>query len=210
MDIPQASTQAIKNMQTAVQALKAGGLVAVPTETVYGLAARASNPSAIHKLYAAKDRDFKKPLTLQLADTNLLHLIFKLSPAEQLLVDRLANHFWPGPLSIVAPKAHAISGTLTGGSHKVALRIPAHPVALALLKGIGEPLAITSVNRSGEEPLNCAQDIQKKWGEIVEVILEDEFQSSGRASSVVDISEGKINILRDGEITLPDILKAIG
>lgn len=201
MNSPEKSHQ----IHRAVKILKSGGLVAFPTETVFGLAARACDMSAIHKLYEAKGRSLKKPLTIQVSDTSMLPILFDLSEVEQNLLNRLTAQYWPGPLTIVAPKSKSVSTAITGGLSKIGVRIPNHPTALEILKLMKEPLAVSSVNRTGTPAINDPHQIKAEWGSIIDLLIEDAHPNTGCASTVVDISGGGIKILRSGEIDLQNI-----
>ena len=141
-----ATVGAAPDLAAAVVALRAGGLVAMPTETVYGLGADARNPLALRKIYALKHRPTGHPLILHLADAAALpEWVVEVPPAARLLAAR----FWPGPLTLVLQRAPGVPDELTGGQDSIAIRVPSHPVAQALLRAFGGGIAAPSANRYG-------------------------------------------------------------
>lgn len=203
MNILKADAEAIAK---AAAVLKTGGLVIVPTETVYGLAALASDESAIRRVFLAKGRGFDKALPVQIADAAML---------DEVAVDvnkptkRLAERLWPGPLTLIVRKHSSLPEMLTAGGDTVAVRIPDHPVALALLRAVGEPLAVTSANVSGEAPaVSCVGAVSalEQW---VEIALEGGDCRIGVPSTVVDATGSSPVIVRQGAISDANIMDTL-
>ena len=186
----------------AVDILRAGGLVALPTETVYGLGADASNASAVKKIYAAKQRPADHPLIVHVADVNQLAKWAVAISDEAML---LAKTFWPGPLTLILKKAPGVDDGLTGGQDTVGLRIPAHPVALAVLKEFGGGVAAPSANRFGRISPTTAAAVREELGSAVDLILDGGQCDVGVESTIVDVSGDDPVILRPGMITAQQI-----
>jgi len=196
----------IQQIQEALFILQNGGLVAYPTDTVYGLGADAFNAAAVRKIYAAKDRAAHLPLPLLVADLEMLR-----DTAAELsdLALSLATRFMPGPLTIIVPKAPSVPDTVTAGGPNVALRIPAHPVPRALAAGLAGPLVGTSANRSGEGSATTAREVHRELGDAVDVIIEGEC-TGGVESTVLDLTQGKPIVVRAGAIPLEELEEALG
>ena len=190
----------------AAEALKRGGLVIVPTETVYGLAALASDESALERIYEAKGRGAHNALPVQIYSPDMLGEVAAEinEPAK-----RLAERFWPGPLTLVVRRNPNLPQVLTAGGDTVAVRIPDHPVALALLKAVGVPLAVTSANISGEPPaVTCAEAVAA-LGSWAEVALDAGDCRIGVPSTVVDTVGDEPRIVREGAIGARDIERTL-
>lgn len=191
-----------QEIDKAVSILRKGGLVAFPTETVYGLGADASNPEAIRKIFAAKQRPVDHPLIVHLADVRKL-----LSWAAEITepAARLAQTFWPGPLTLIFNKAESVSDLLTGGQNTIGLRIPDHPVAHALLNAFGGGIAAPSANRFGRISPTTVAAVREELGDSVDLILKGGQCSVGVESTIVDVSGDYPVILRPGMITATQI-----
>ncbi len=186
----------------AVAILKQGGLVAMPTETVYGLGADAKNSEALEKIFQAKQRPINHPLIVHLADiAQLNEWASVISPLAQCLADA----FWPGPLTLILPKANHVLDLVTGGQPSIGLRIPSHPVAQALLKAFGSGIAAPSANRFGRISPTTAAHVREELGDAVDLILEGGSCEIGLESTIVDVTRGYPVILRPGMITSTDI-----
>lgn len=185
-----------------------GGLVAMPTETVYGLAADATNGRAVASIYAAKGRPSFNPLIVHAASVAQARGLAQLGP----VAERLAAAFWPGPLTLVARlrREAGISGLVTAGLETVAVRVPAHPVAQALLQACGRPLAAPSANTSGRISPTTAQHVAADFGERLAVILDGGACVHGLESTIVDVSGETPVLLRPGAIAAGDIERAAG
>ncbi|CAA9298995.1 MAG: Threonylcarbamoyl-AMP synthase / SUA5 domain with internal deletion [uncultured Gemmatimonadetes bacterium] len=195
------------DLGAAVDALRAGGLVAFPTETVYGLGANALDPAAVARIFAAKGRPEYNPIIVHAANTEAAR---ELTSEWPLAAARLADAFWPGPLTLILPKAPHVLDALTAGLPNVALRVPAHPVAQALLAAAGLPLAAPSANRSTEVSPTTAEHVVRSLGEAVDVVVDGGPCPVGIESTVVSLASATPTILRPGSITQDDISAVIG
>lgn len=192
----------------AARVLKAGGLVAFPTETVYGLGADATNGEAVAGIFQAKGRPSFNPLISHLADAGAAAEFAALN--ETALA--LAEAFWPGPLTLVLPRRRdgAISDITCAGLATVALRVPAHPLANALLRAAGKPIAAPSANRSGHISPTSAADVEMELSGRIDLILDGGPCAIGLESTVVDCSGAKPVLLRPGAVTAEQIAALIG
>ncbi|MCD6039589.1 MAG: ywlC [Gammaproteobacteria bacterium] len=182
--------------------LKRGGLIAMPTETVYGLGADAKNPDALRKIFQAKQRPTDHPLIVHLADiSQLSEWVRAISPSAQ----RLAEAFWPGPLTLILPKAAQVSDLVTGCQQTVGVRIPRHPIAQALLRSFGSGIAAPSANRFGRISPTTAAAVYEELGDTVDLILDGGICVVGVESTIVDVSGKYPVILRPGMITSTQI-----
>ncbi len=188
----------------ALQVLRAGGLVAFPTDTVYGLGALISDARAIESIYAAKNRPLEKAIPVLIADENDLSKIARVVPV---MAKTLAEKFWPGALTIVLLKRAGLPSVLSA-SDTVGVRVPAHSAARALLRAAG-PMAVTSANISGQESPRTAQDVLHQLGGRIALILDGGETPGGIPSTLVDCSGAEPKILRDGPITFEQIQAAI-
>ncbi len=189
-------------IERAVAILRAGGLVAFPTETVYGLGGRALDPVALAKIFAAKGRPATHPLiahVLGVADARTL------AAGWSGLADRLAEAFWPGPLTLVVARAASVPLELTGGGDSVGIRAPAHRVARALLEGLGEPIAAPSANRYQTLSPTTAAHVAASLDDRVDMILDGGPCSTGIESTVVDLRGEAPVILRPGALDFPTL-----
>jgi L-threonylcarbamoyladenylate synthase len=194
-------------IQRAAEILRQGGLVAFPTETVYGLGADATNANAVQRIFAAKGRPADHPLIVHLADgTQVERWARELSAPAR----RLADAFWPGPLTLIVQRAPGVLDAVTGGQDTVGLRVPRHPVALELLRCFGGGVAAPSANRFGRVSPTCAQHVKSELGDRVELILEGGACDVGLESTIVDCSSPEPVILRPGAITREMIEAELG
>lgn len=194
-------------IERAAQALRAGGLVALPTETVYGLGADASNPDAIAKVFAVKGRPTSHPLIVHIADASQLdRWATDITP----LARTLARDAWPGPLTIVLPRAAGVLDAVTGGQPTVAVRVPAHPLTLAILRRFDGGVAAPSANRFGKVSPTTAAHVHADLGDDVDVVVDGGPCTVGLESTIVDLSRGDAaaTILRPGGLG-PEALAAI-
>lgn len=186
------------SIDRAARILAAGGLVVVPTDTVYGVAASLARPDAIARLYFAKERPGEKPIPLLVAGSDeLRQLAGQLSPAAQRLVDR----FCPGGLTLVITTRVRLPDELTGGRSTVAVRIPDHPWTRRLIAAVGGALPTTSANLSGAPPAQTAAEAERALGDRVDLIVDGGACPGGIASTVVDVTGDQPVILRQGAIT---------
>ena len=192
----------------AMELLRSGQIVAIPTETVYGLAADASNADAVAKIYAAKGRPDFNPLIVHVADQSAAENLAEFSP----MAHQLAQAFWPGPLTLVLPlRTDAdIAGAVTAGLPTIALRCPAHPVMQALLKKTGLNIAAPSANKSGGISPTRAEHVLAGLGGAVPMILDGGPCSAGLESTIVAVRDNGWQILRPGPVTSAEIERVLG
>ncbi len=181
----------------AVTVLDRGGLVAVPTETVYGLAADAANPEAVRRIFAAKGRPADHPLIVHV--TGPADLARWAAPVSEVAA-QLARALWPGPLTMILPKAPGVDAVVTGGKETIGLRAPAHPLTRALLLAFGGGLAAPSANRFGHVSPTTAQHVRDDLGDRVDLVLDGGACAVGIESTIVDLSVEVPTILRLGAI----------
>jgi len=194
-------------IERAVSVLRAGGLVAFPTETVYGLGADASNPAAVRRIFEAKGRPATHPVIVHLADAvQIANWAREVPEAAR----RLARRFWPGPLTVVLRRSSEVSSVVTGGQDTVALRVPSHPVALQLLARFGGGIAAPSANRHGRVSATTAEHVRREFGAAVDCVLDGGAAEVGIESTIVDLSGGQAALLRPGWITAAEIEQALG
>lgn len=196
-----------KILAQAAALLKQGELVAFPTETVYGLGADALRPEASKKIYTAKGRPSDNPLIIHVAEFEALYHIAKEVPES---AKRLAAKFWPGPLTMILPKSEAVPYETTGGMDTVAIRMPDHPLALALIKAGGGYVAAPSANTSGRPSPTLAEHVYQDLSGKVAMILDGGAVGIGLESTIVDLSEEIPMILRPGYITKEMLEEVIG
>jgi L-threonylcarbamoyladenylate synthase len=203
-DAPLATDHAITR---AVAILRRGGLVAFPTETVYGLGADASNEAAVRRIFAVKRRPADHPVIVHIPDANhLLHWAAAVSePAA-----RLAAAFWPGPLTLVLRRADGVLDAVTGGQDTVGLRVPFHPLALDLLRAFGGGIAAPSANRFGRLSPTSAAHVCAELGDEVDLVLDGGLCEVGIESTIVDVSGPLPRLLRPGGIGPAAIAEVIG
>lgn len=194
-----------QSIRQAADLLHQGELVAFPTETVYGLGADASNPEAVGKIFAAKGRPADHPLIVHIASAAQLSDWAEEVPESAL---RLAEAFWPGPLTIILNKKACVPLAVTGGQNTVGLRVPANPVALQLLQAFGGGVAAPSANRFGRISPTLAEHVAEELNDSVAFILDGGACSVGVESTIIDLSDGQPTILRPGRITRSQ-LKAV-
>ena len=186
----------------AAEILRGGGLVAFPTETVYGLGARALDAAALLRVFAVKGRPVTHPLIAHLLDVDAAR---PLAAAWPDAAEHLARAFWPGPLTLVVPRARHVPSELSGGGDSVALRAPSHPVARALLRALGEPIAAPSANRYQSISPTTALHVAESLGDAVDLILDGGPCTAGIESTVVDVRAREPIILRLGALDLPTL-----
>jgi L-threonylcarbamoyladenylate synthase len=191
-------------IQRALETLRDGGLIAFPTDTVYGLGARAFDGKAVESIYLAKDRPIEKAIPVLIGDVADLQ---KVSDDITNVVLRLASRFWPGPLTIIVPKHQTLPESISA-TDTVGVRIPDHPVARELLRSTG-PMAVTSANISGRPSPSTAQEVFQQLNGRIELIIDGGKTPGGVPSALVDCTGSEIKILREGPISLEQILSAI-
>jgi L-threonylcarbamoyladenylate synthase len=191
----------------AVDILRRGGLVAFPTETVYGLGADATNADAVRRIFQAKGRPSTNPLICHVADETVAR---RYAAAWPLASSRLAERFWPGPLTLVVPKSPEIVAEATAGLNTVGLRAPNHPLTLELLRKFDRPLAGPSANKSSRVSPTTAQHVREELGDAVDLVLDGGACAVGIESTVLDLSADRPVILRPGGVSRAQIEDVIG
>ncbi|MBE9506769.1 MAG: threonylcarbamoyl-AMP synthase [Chloroflexi bacterium] len=193
----------------AVEVLKAGGLVAFPTDTVYGLAAFPWDADAVARLYEAKQRPSDRPIPLLLSDAGQLRRVAVLPPRFRRRFRRLSTRFWPGGLTLVLPKTKTVPDAVSPGP-TVAVRLPDLPLARDLIRAAGGVLAATSANLSGQPSPITAQEVEAQLGGRIELILDGGSCRGGVPSSLLDCTVSPPALLRHGAVTEVDLRAAIG
>jgi L-threonylcarbamoyladenylate synthase len=196
-----------EDIAAAVAALRAGDVIGLPTETVYGLAGDASNPAAVARIFAIKGRPSSHPVIVHLADAHLVGGWARETPPA---ASALMQRFWPGPLTVVLPRTASVPDAVTGGQDTVALRVPAHPVALQVLRAFGGGLAAPSANRYGRISPTTAAHVRADLGSDVPIVLDGGPCEVGLESTIVACLGGRIAILRPGRIRVDEIESVVG
>jgi L-threonylcarbamoyladenylate synthase len=194
-------------LAAAVQALRDGELVAFPTETVYGLGAHAAYPAALRRVFELKGRPTTHPLIVHIDSLRYLTRWAREVPDA---ANRLAEHFWPGPLTLVLPRAENVHRLVTGGQDTVAVRVPSHPMAQQLLTAFGGGIAAPSANRYGRLSPTRAEHVREEFGAAVRVVLDGGDCKLGLESTIVACLDGKVQLLRPGAITLSQLERVVG
>jgi len=191
----------------AAQSIRAGGLVAFPTETVYGLGANALDATAVARIFAVKGRPATSPLIVHVPSIDMARVIAAEWPAH---AEKLGRQFWPGPLTVVVRKHQRIPDVVTAGLPTVAIRVPSHPVAQALLREAGVPIAAPSANRFTQLSPTTAEHVRAALGDAVDCILDGGPTTVGIESTVVSLAGDVPYLLRPGMIARQDIERLIG
>ena len=191
-----------EDLVEAIAALHAGELVVFPTETFYGIAADASSPGALARLFALKQRDAGKPVALIAADCQTAFGLARMLPAD---APRLAAAFWPGPLTIVVAARGGMPPEILGDDGGVGVRVSSHPIARALAAGLGRPITATSANLAGEPPATTIAEARQALGAKVKVYLEGGTLAAGAPSTVVAVDDSGWHLLRAGAISEREI-----
>ncbi|MDH3318162.1 MAG: L-threonylcarbamoyladenylate synthase [Betaproteobacteria bacterium] len=195
------------DVRRAAEILKRGGLVGFPTETVYGLGADASSKEAVARLYAAKRRPADHPVIVHFADARQAFAWARDVPEG---ARKLAEKFWPGPLTLVLKKSRKAGDFVTGGQDTIGVRVPAHPVAQELLKAFGGGIAAPSANRFGQLSPTTAAHVRADLGKDAELVLDGGPSEVGIESTIVDLSGEGAVLLRPGRISRPELEQALG
>ncbi len=193
-----------KSIQRALEVLQKGGLVAFPTDTVYGLGALAFDGNAVESIYFTKNRPVEKAIPVLIGDHADLE---KVSTSISDIVHKLVSQFWPGPLTVVVPKMPTLPEAVSA-SETVGVRVPDHQVARALLRSTG-PMAVTSANISSQPSPSTAQEVFEQLNGRIELIIDGGKTPGGVPSTLVDCTGSEIKVLREGPISLEQILSAI-
>jgi L-threonylcarbamoyladenylate synthase len=195
------------DIETAAAALRAGGLVAFPTETVYGLGADAENVKAVERVFAVKRRPADHPLIVHIASADELPRWAARVPDAAW---RLAQAYWPGPLTLLLPRGPRVPDTTTGGLDSVGLRVPAHPVALALLRSFGGGIAAPSANRFGRVSPTLAEHVRADLGDEIDLLLDGGPCRVGVESTIVDLTRDVPLLLRPGGVAAEALESLLG
>jgi L-threonylcarbamoyladenylate synthase len=188
-----------KVLDKALEIIKGGGIVSYPTESFYALGVLATDESAVNKLCAIKKRPANKPLPVIVGDLDTLKSIVKSVPPQ---AEVLMRKFWPGPLTIIFEAADDLPILLTGGSGKIAVRIPGESAALHLAKIAKLPITATSANPSGRVPAKSAQEVRDYFGERIDLLIDRGETPGGKPSTIVDVTVTPMKILREGRVEL--------
>ena len=197
-------------IQRAKDCLSRGGVVAIPTDTLYGLAADATNSDAVNRVYEIKGRPANMPLPVLVSGWEQVGTISSAEGKTLELAGDLAERFWPGPLTIVLPAATGLPARLTGGLDTIGVRMPDHAVPLALAGGIGKPITGTSANPSGWADITELSELRSTLGGMVDVIITSGAKPMGTASTIVAISDAGLTLLRPGALKFEDVRRAGG
>jgi L-threonylcarbamoyladenylate synthase len=202
-----APNEAPENLAAAVKALKRGHVIVFPTETLYGLGTDALNEAAVEIVFQLKGRDPSNPIPVLVANQEMLHtLVAKVPTTAQKLMDR----HWPGPLTLVLPGQKNIPKRLCNPEGKVGVRISSQPIATLLVNGLGRPLTATSANPSGKEPARTLQEAKTYFAGRVELFVDGGTLTSKSGSTVVEVMEDSIKIIREGEISADELQRFLG
>ena len=190
-----------------METLRAGKLVAFPTETVYGLGANASDPAAVRKIFELKGRPPDHPVIVHLDNPRYLHRWVRDLPP---LAKALADEFWPGPLTLILPKADNVNDIVTGGQDSIGIRVPSHPMAQQLLNAFGGGIAAPSANRYGRLSPTRPEHVREEFGDDLEMILDGGESLIGLESTIVSCLNNEPRLLRPGFITRSQLEKVVG
>lgn len=194
----------VQDIDRVVECLADGQVIAYPTETIYGLGADVLNKKAVKRIYDLKARDYGLPVSILVSDMKMLRDIVAQIPDNAL---PLMRKFWPGPLTILFPASDAIPKGLVTNTGKVGIRISSHPVAAAIVGCFGRPITTTSANLSGFPPSLSIKHVQKYFGSKLSCIVDSGECEPSRGSTVVDMSEETMRVVRDGAISADEVIK---
>ncbi len=186
----------------AAERIRLGQVVAIPTDTFYGLAANPFDPKAVEAVFALKGRAADSPLLLLVDSVEMALDLFWKAPPQ---FHALARRFWPGPLTIVSEAARKIPAAVTASTGRIGLRLPAAPIPLALIQEAGVPLTGTSANRSGEGECSTAEEVERCFGSQLPLILDGGRSAASRPSTVISLRDDSWEVLREGAIPASDI-----
>ncbi len=194
-------------IEEAVEALRAGDLVAFPTETVYGLGANAADPAAVAKIFELKGRPADHPVIVHLDNPRYLHRWVSSVPP---IAEALAARFWPGPLTLILPVAGDVNPLVTGGQDSIGIRIPSHPIAQQLLTAFGGGIAAPSANRYGRLSPTKPEHVREEFGSALRVVLDGGESQIGLESTIVSCIDNLPRLLRPGFITSSQLERVVG
>jgi L-threonylcarbamoyladenylate synthase len=202
----EASAPALDALTRVAAIIRAGGVAAIPTETLYGLAVDPFNAAAVSRLFAVKGRDLSRAVPLVASDMAQIQRQLGQPPP---VLATLAARFWPGPLTVVVPAPPTLPSELTGGSGRVGVRVPGHPVARALCHVYGSVLTATSANISGEPATGDPDGVAASLGDTIDVLLDSGRTPGGPPSTVLDASDGPVRLIRAGAIPWDKVLECL-
>jgi len=191
----------------AAEMIRKGEVVAIPTDTLYGLAANPFDGEAVERVFAIKGRANQMPLLLLIDSVEMARELAADLPEK---FERLSERFWPGALTIIVPAGARVPGAVTGGTGRIGLRLPRAAVAMAIVRQAGVPIIGTSANRTGERECATAQEVEEQIGGAVPLILDGGASGATRASTVVDVRADSWKVLREGAIEAREIEKVLG
>ncbi len=195
-----------EDFSRAIDALRRGKIIVFPTETFYGLGADAFNKAAVERVISLKGRHPENPIPIIVADEKMLKgVVTEIPPVAQRLIER----FWPGPLTLVLPAKKNLPAPLLNHSGGVGVRVSSHPLATRLAHELGHPVTATSANPSGRKPARTVAEAMNYFSGRLEIFLDGGRLGGKKGSTVVEIVQGKLRIIREGEISLPDLEKAL-
>ena len=202
-DIP--TTECVGEILGALDHLKSGGVVVLPTDTLYGLAADVFNQDALERVFAIKGRESDLALPVLISDWAMVGVV---AENKSDLAQRLAKKYWPGPLTLVLPKLPGVSCLVTAGRDTVAVRSPNHPVPQRLITQLGRPITGTSANLSGEPNPRSLDEVRRQLGNSVDYIISCGPAPTGTASTIVDLTNGSPKLIREGAIPFMEIIES--
>jgi L-threonylcarbamoyladenylate synthase len=194
------------SFSAAVEALQRGEVIVFPTETFYGLGADALNRDAVERIASLKGRNPDSPIAVIVADREMLDQVVIDVPA---LAKKLIDRFWPGPLTLILPAKPGLPGPLLNREGKIGVRISSHPIATRIARELGRPVTATSANPAGKEPARTIQEARSYFADKIEVLLDGGMLTGRKGSTVVELIEGKLRIIREGEISAQELEKWI-
>ncbi len=194
-------------IERGVAVLKGGGLVAFPTDTVYGLGAAATNYKAVARVFEVKERSHNMPLPLLLASVSQIKEVTERVPP---LAWCLAEKFFPGALTLVLPRSSSVPDIVTAGGSTVGVRVPAHPVPVALIQGLGAPIIGTSANLSGRPSAVSAAEVAAEFDNLIDLIIDGGRSYGSRESTIIDATKDVPVVLREGAIPVAELERACG
>jgi L-threonylcarbamoyladenylate synthase len=202
-----APNEAPENLAAAVDALKCGHVIVFPTETLYGLGANALDDAAVEKVFQLKGRDRSNPIPVLVANQEMLHTVVAKVPT---IARKLIDQYWPGPLTLVLPRQKNIPKPLCNPAGGVGVRISSQPIATLLINGLGRPLTATSANPSGKEPARTLQEAKNYFAHRMDIFVDGGTLTSKGGSTVVEVIENRIKIIREGEISGAELRQLLG
>jgi L-threonylcarbamoyladenylate synthase len=189
-------------LQEAAKWIRMGGLVALPTDTLYGLAADPFRADAVARVFAVKGRAEDRALPLIAADVD--QIVQRLSPLSQ-IAEQLAAKFWPGPLTLLVPAPATLARDVTGGTGRVAVRVPDHDIARAICRAADRPITATSANRSGEPATADPAEVERALGDDIDLLIDAGPTRGGAPSTIVDVTGATPRLVRAGAVSWEDI-----